>query len=429
MKESLQINDTSSTDRVISVRPGSRFNKWYVKLLVGAFFLSVGVFVYPNYQNWRSTEISYERERVRIAEVTRGAFEQSISIEGKIIAIVKPTLYSPAEGTISMLVKPGDFVKKGVVVARIYRPELEVEVEQGKKQVEAEKLELERQILQANQTKIDMDQSVELAKIRHDAAQRKLSSYNELASRSIVSKLEYEASQDETLVAVSELKKIKLNHKLMNERAAFEIKAKRLQVERQESVLNDLLRQFDEMSIRSPIDGQVGTVSVEERDSVAKNQSIITIVDLTAFGVEMEIPEIYAGVLQTNLPTIVNYNGKDYKGQLSLLSPEIVNNKFEARAKFIEIPDAELKQRQRVSVKILISKKDDAIKVQRGPFVDSGGGKFAYRVDGNIAEIIPIKLGELGSSEVEILQGVRAGDKIIISGTEVFNNASKVLLR
>jgi HlyD family secretion protein len=60
--------------------------------------------------------------------------------------------------------------------------------------------------------------------------------------------------------------------------------------------------------------------------------------------------------------------------------------------------------------------------------VDQEGGGFAYVVRGNIAQRTPVSLGAASIAKVEILDGLAVGDQIVISGTDAFNGAQRVIL-
>jgi HlyD family secretion protein len=66
--------------------------------------------------------------------------------------------------------------------------------------------------------------------------------------------------------------------------------------------------------------------------------------------------------------------------------------------------------------------------VDRGPFMDQDGGTSAYVVTGNVAQRRPIQLGAASLSKVEILDGAAVGDQIVISGTDAFRGAERVVL-
>ncbi|NJO12168.1 MAG: hypothetical protein HC872_00370 [Gammaproteobacteria bacterium] len=77
----------------------------------------------------------------------------------------------------------------------------------------------------------------------------------------------------------------------------------------------------------------------------------------------------------------------------------------------------------------MLESKPNVLKVQRGPFVDSGAGRVAYVVDEDgQARRTPIALGGTSISEVEIASGLKDGDAIIISSTDSFDNAQVVRL-
>jgi HlyD family secretion protein len=66
--------------------------------------------------------------------------------------------------------------------------------------------------------------------------------------------------------------------------------------------------------------------------------------------------------------------------------------------------------------------------VERGSFVDSGAGRVAYIVRNGVAERMPIQVGATSLNAVELVSGVKEGDRIVISGTDAFNGAPRVVL-
>jgi HlyD family secretion protein len=68
------------------------------------------------------------------------------------------------------------------------------------------------------------------------------------------------------------------------------------------------------------------------------------------------------------------------------------------------------------------------LKVPRGPFLDSGGGKLAYVLEDDVAVRHKIRTGSTSVSEVEILEGLAAGDRIIISNLGELERVERVKL-
>lgn len=88
-----------------------------------------------------------------------------------------------------------------------------------------------------------------------------------------------------------------------------------------------------------------------------------------------------------------------------------------------------LRQNQRLSARVLLENRADVLMVKRGAFVNSGGGRLVYRLQGDIAERTEIKLGARSMSHIEVLEGGEVGDQWVISNIDLFNDAEQVLVR
>ena len=82
----------------------------------------------------------------------------------------------------------------------------------------------------------------------------------------------------------------------------------------------------------------------------------------------------------------------------------------------------------RPPARMLIEEKHNVLVLPRGPFVESEGGRFAYVVEDGIAVRRPIKLGATSITAVEVTSGLKAGEQVVISGTDTFNNAQRVAI-
>jgi len=421
------ISDTSSTD---IARPPQRFSiRMRVLVIAGVIVLAGCALAYPRYRDWSDTERSYPVDRIRIAEVQRGAFEQSVAADGKIVAQIKPTLFTPTEGAITLQVKAGDIVNKGSVLATIVNSDLVTELKQAETALVRAQIEQARQELDSRQAVVENEEAREVSQVKLITARRNVARYERAQRGGAVSLYDFEIAQDELAIFERTDRSLASTSKLLGERLQFEVRSRELEIKQQRVLTEDFQRQVEELTIRAPISGQIGTVLVEDQDSVAPNQAIMTVVDLTAYGVLLQVPESYAKDLAIGLPTVITYEGLPYRGEITSMSAEVIGNSIEARAKFIEKPDGDLKQNQRVSLKIYFRTIDDTIKLARGPFLEAGGGKVAYVVEGNQARAVPIELGAIGTSEVQVVAGLKPGDRVVISNTQVFENASKVLLR
>ncbi len=150
--------------------------------------------------------------------------------------------------------------------------------------------------------------------------------------------------------------------------------------------------------------------------------------DLSQFEVELAIPENYADDLSIGLPVEVTLDQRTFPATLVSVSPEIVDNQVTGRVRFSQQVPPGLRQSQRLASRIVLEQRDAVLQVARGQFLESSNGQFAYKVQNGVATKTPVSLGARSLAAVEVLSGLREGDQIIISGTDIFRGASQIQL-
>ena len=188
-------------------------------------------------------------------------------------------------------------------------------------------------------------------------------------------------------------------------------------------------RHVNELSIKSPVSGIVGDLLVEQKAVVSRDTPVLSVVDLSRFEIDAQIPESYADDLAIGMAAEIRVGGNTYPGQLVAVSPEIINNEVGSRIRFAgEMPE-NLRQNQRLTTRILMEEHLDVLMLQRGQFLDSGGGRIAYVLDGEgLAIRRPISIGACSLAAVEIQSGLEEGDVVVISSIDQFQGAETVLV-
>jgi HlyD family secretion protein len=421
------IRDTSAQDVAIDPEP-ARKRRLHILIATAVGALVLIAIAIPAFVRWLDAEISVPRERVRIATVTRGPFVRDTSAQGVVVAAVSPTLFSPAAGYVTYTVQAGDTVKKGQVLGTVSSPQLENEL--AREQATAESLEVAvaRQAIETRKELLTNQQTKDNAEVSIRAAERELKRAEEAWQSRAISQRDYEKARDDLTTARLAHEHAIENAALEKESLEFELKTRRLERDRQRLLVQDLKRRVDELTLRSPVDGVVGTLAVNQKAAVAANAALISVVDLTAFEIEFQLPESYADDIGLGMQAEVAYGQKNFTATVTAISPEVKQNQVTGRLRFSgEVPPG-LRQNQRVSSRIILEARDDALTVQRGSFVDSGGGRVAYVVEDGLARRTPIKLGASSIGAIEIAAGLAEGDEIIISGTDTFGDAEIVRL-
>jgi len=420
------IQDTSSMDRPVETPRSSR-TILYLAIAGGALVI-LGAIFFPAVRRWMRAETSVDATGLRIATVTRGDLQRDLSVQGRVVASLHPTLFSSGPGIVSLRLKAGAQAKQGDVLATIDSKELQTALEQARATLASMRAELERQKIVGRQAQLRAQQQVELLSLRNEAARRALDRNQRMFGEGLSNKADLEAAQDNVRTSAMELEQARKELDLSRETLSFDLQTREQAFLRQQSVTDDLQKRVDELTIRAPFDGMVASVLVQDRDAVAANQAILTIVNLSSLELEIALPEEYGGDTAIGTPATISFNGRDYRGKVTAISPEVANSQVAATVAFVEQPLG-LKQNQRLTTRLVFESKKNVLKVARGSFVDAGGGRVAYVVDGKIATRRSVTLGATSSDEVEVLDGLQAGERIIVSDTTAFGDARTVLLR
>ena len=418
------IRDTSNQDRPLAKAAGRRpTRRW---LLAAAVALGLLLVVGYGARSWLSGNRSVDGARVRIAEVVRGTLVRDISADGRVTAANNPTLYAIAAGTVALKVIAGDTVKKGQPLAVVSSPDLESRLAQEKAGLASTEAEVDRADLDVQQGRANAQKLLDQAGIERQTAARELERFRRAYSEGAIPEIDVLRAEDALKKAEISLAHARKDRVLQGKGLGFDLRTKRLGLERQREIVRELQRQVDELIMRSPVDGQVGQVLVAQRANVAANAPVLSVVDLTAFELEIKVPDSFARDLAIGMPAEINAGAVKFAGRVRSVSPEVVNGEVASRLEFVgKRPDG-LRQNQRLNARIMLDEKENVLMVERGPFLESGGGNIAYLVSDGVAERRPIRTGAASLEAVEILSGAEAGDRIVVSGADAFGDAERI---
>lgn len=423
--EALPMRDTAGQDRPLE-QP-SKLRRHRRLIIASAVAAAALVALVVWLMRFSGINSSVDRSRLTIAKVERGLFLRDVAADGQVVAAFSPTLYATDAGIVALHVHAGDAVKKGEVLAVITSLDLTAKLSQEGATLESMRVDWQHAQLDAGSKLRELSDAFDQAKVDQTTAKREadrsrkayeLGSYSELAALK---------AQDTLEKANFALRRAQADFDAAPKQTQFDVSSKKALFDRQSLVVADLKRQVAALQVQSPVDGRVGQVQVAERASVAKDTALLTVIDLSQLEVEIKVPESLARDLQPGMGATLEGDGRQWSATLSGVSPEVVAGEVTARLRFTGTQPQGLRQSQRLAVRILIDKRADVLIVDRGSFVDQDAG-FAYVVHDGVAERKPVRLGAQSVQKVEILDGLTVGDEIVVSGSDAFNGAERVIV-
>ncbi|WP_283629941.1 efflux RND transporter periplasmic adaptor subunit [Shewanella baltica] len=416
------IKDTSGQDTVLVPSTTKRLK---LPLLIGGCALLVSALVWASL-GADNVSKSLSRSDITTAKLFVGTLTRDVATTGKIVAANAPILYSTEEGTVTLLSNPGDSVNKGDVVAKLDSPRLSNQLDQAKSILAGMQSALERAKLDARRGQLQVNQTLDMAAVDLEAANRERRRGELLIKNKLISEIDYEKGKDELHKAKLKFAHAEQEVALTKDTLTFEVKNKALEVERQTLAVHEIERQVEALNIKAPVGGIIGNWITEQKTRLSANQPILTVVDLSAYEAELAVPESYADDLGLGMEVELSFGSVKLMGKLSSISPEVRNREVTARVQFVQDNSLKLRQNQRISARVLLEHRPDVLMVKRGAFMTSGGGDEVYQIEGDLASRRAIKLGSTSLSQVEVLDGGKAEDEWVISSVEPFNHAEQV---
>ena len=422
--EPAPIRNTSAQDvtREAPLRP------WYRRRVVqiaAAGLLAAALVVFSLARAWLESGNVASLQSLELATVTRGNFVDDVAARGTVIAAVSPTVYATAPGTVSYRVHAGDRVAKGQVLAKLSSPELDNEYERERATLESLDAALAQQRVQLRQELLENRQKADLAAVTMSQQLRELQRLQAAWKLRLIPEYQYEAAYDTYSIARLNFENAKQNDQLERSRIMLDLRTRQLARNSQALLVEGLKQRLDELTVRSPVNGMVAQLGQADQTHVARSAPLVTVVDLSALAIQFQVAESLSDGIKPGQPADITLDGQTVQGVVTAISPDVQDGWVTGRARFAGSQPVGLRQNEQAAVRIVLGRHDDVLKVERGAFL-SPETRHAYVLRGNEALRVPVELGGASISEIEVLRGLAAGDRVVISDTSAFDDANEV---
>jgi len=365
-------------------------------------------------------------QQLRIATVQKGHYVRDVAAQGTVVAAINPTLFAIAAGTVDYTVHAGDTVHKDQTLATLDSPDLNNEYQRERATLDSLNAALAHQQIEIRRQLLTSQQQADLAQVSIKAAERELKRAQWAWDIHAMSERDYQHAIDEVSTAKLNFDHARESAGLDRDSVALDLRTRRLERDRQALVVSELKQRIEELSVRSPVDGMVANLAQPEKAHVAESAPLLTVVDLSALEIEFRVGETYASDIKTGMRADITFGGRTASGTVTAISPEVRQNEVTGRIKF-NAPEHDLRQNERVSLRIVLDERDDVLKFERGADIDATT-RAVYVTHGDRAVRTPVELGAASMSEIEVIRGLTPADTVVISETRDFKDAPELLI-
>lgn len=414
-------------DRVLEKKKGIR-KKHIPYIAAGSIVLFF--ILWLAFGNHQAT-LRVDARSVIVGDVKRGNFNDFVRISGQVKPIMTIQL-TPLEGGVvqERLVEEGSMVKKGDVILRLSNSQLNLQI------LETEASLAEKENIHRN-TQITMEQeklSLEKDRLQLDLdisrKERRFKQFDKLYSEKLVACEEFLQAKEDYEFAVR-------NRELVVARQEQDSIFRSAQFDNMEESLKNMRRSMvlarqrvDNLNVKSPIDGQLGTLDIVLGQSVGSGSDIGEINDLSDFKIEAQIDEHYIDRVRSGLSASFERQGAEFPLEVRKVFPDVKSGQFKTDFRFIgERPD-NIRTGQTYYINLELGQSTESIIIPRGAFYQKTGGSwiFVLNSDGSKAYKRKIKIGRQNPQYYEVLEGLDAGEKVIVSSYENFGENEVLVL-
>jgi len=378
------------------------------------------------------TSFTLDGQRIRTAEVAVGMYEDFIPLR----AAVEPerTVYLDAiEGgrVEAILVEEGSFVEEGQALIDLSNTSLQLDVIAREAEVSEQLNNLRNTQLAIEQNRLKLKS--DLIEIDYEITRlsRLVARYEELEGNQFISKNEYEDSVDE-------LQYNRNRREVTRESQEQDEKIRIAQIEQLNSSVQHLEKNLilarsnlDNLLIRAPRSGQLTSMNAEIGESKARGERLGQIDDVDRFKAVALVNEFYLNRVRVSQQALLEFNGRDYRLEVSKIYPEVQASQFEVDFRFIGDAPSDIRRGQTLQMRLVLGDTTErATLLANGPFFNDTGGAwvFVLDADGNVATRRPVQLGRRNPSTIEVESGLVAGDQVIISSYANFIEVDRLLI-
>ena len=399
-----------------------------VALAAGTVLLvAVTAYAYLEYGLTRTLTVG--AERVTVSAVAYDTFREYIPITGNVVPRTTVYLDAIEGGQITAVhVEEGALVTAGQPLVAFKNSNLELQVIGAEAQLTEQlnylsttRQSFEQSRLRNQRELIDIDYQID--RLTRELARRRPLVSTGGATKGLIDDLEAELGRYRALRGPVE-QQVRLDeefgaNQLVRMSEALDAMNRNLSIARDN--LSNLV-------ITAPIDGQLTSLEANAGESKARGQRVGQVDELDAFKVSAFVDEFYLSRVVVGQLAEVEIDGKGYVLQVSKEYPGVRDRQFEIDLKFIGGASPQVRRGQTVRMRLEIGQPADTLVLANGAFYDDTGGQWVFVIDesGGFAVRRDVRLGRRNPEGIEVLEGLREGERVITSGYESFERFDRI---
>ena len=374
---------------------------------------------------------SVNKKDLVFSEVDNGTIEVSVSASGKVVPAFEEIINSPINTRIvEVYRKGGDSVDVGTPILKLDLQSTETEYKKLLDEEKMKRYQLEQLKVNNNTYLSDLSMQVKISAMKLNRMEVELR--NERYLDSLGSGTTDKVRQAELNFNTGKLELEQLRQQYANESKVKEadLKVKELEFNIFSKSLAEMKRTLDDAQIRSPRKAILTYINNQVGAQVAEGSQVAIISDLSHFKVEGEIADTYGDRVAAGGRAIVKIGNEKLEGTVSSVTPLSKNGVISFIVQLNEDNNKRLRSGLKTDVYVMNAVKEGVLRLANASYY-VGRGEYELFVQDSKDEIVKrkVQLGDSNFEYVEVISGLKPGDKVVVSDMSSYKNKNKLKLK
>jgi HlyD family secretion protein len=366
----------------------------------------------------RADTLSVSQERLAIAAVESGTFDDFLPLRGRVTPLVTVYLDAVEGGRVDQkLVEDGAHVTQGQLLAVLSNAELQLSTLEKQAEVEQQLNNMRSQELALTQSRNanlrDLNQAeTDLAKMRRQYELQK-----PLAEKGFVSAKAFNDTKDDLVYQQQRLAILKRSIAQTESLQSSQLQQLRLASSSLSSSMGIARSNLGQLSIRAPVTGELSGFEIQLGQSLQQGERIGQIDSTGGNKLQADVDEYYLGRVHVGQTASGDVDGKTYRLKVAKVYPQVRNGQFQIDLVFDGPSPSSVQRGQTIQTKLTLGDSSKAMLIPNGAFFNDTGGNWIFVVDksGRGATKRQVQLGRRNADFIEVLGGLSPGERVITS--------------
>jgi len=408
--------------------------KWTLKRIVGIIAILAFLYLILHLLFFRdkSSRLYVNADQLTVATVKLDKFQEFIPTDG--VVYPKNTVYIDAVqgGVVEIIfVEDGHILEKGDTIVKLMNANMELRFMEQETRILDAINNLQNSLINLDRNKFYRQREIVELRYQIDRAEIDFARKKDLYKDSLISTKEYEDAKREFDFNVKQLNISLSLQKLDSLSGISQQRQINTSIGRMNNNLEMLRRNLENLYIKAPAYGKLSSFNLEVGETKNPGEHLGQIDMFDGFQLKANIDERYISRVYKGQEAEFDFGGKNYRLEINKIYTDVTAGSFQVDLYFINDYPESIKRGQTIQLKLEFSRPTEAIIIKRGGFFQETGGNWIYVVDptGDFAVKRNIRLGNQNTYYYEVLEGLKEGEKVIISSYNTFGNKDKLIFR